>query len=289
MKQFLIAIYLCFFLCPASHAQDVISAFDKPGIVILNEQLRRTYEKFEELDSAISTYSTATVSFAEIKPAEDDAVLIGNGNTFESKTLPNCPSGKLTYTQATNAFSCDTSDIGSWEYVNGGTFTDATNFTVTATVANGYVYHLLVTGQSYSSELSDSSGDMTITMNNAAVKSSTGLWMNYSNPGVVPGAASSGGVIPAWTILGTNYQTGKIGRARFLIDFKLSYEDGNTWFNGEVLYLWNRTGSTSEMLRTYLMGFKDSNAPAQMTTMKFTHARAVARLTGRWFVYRTKQ
>lgn len=55
--------------------------------------------------------------------AVDDTLLVGSGAAWVAQTLPNCPTGALGYTQATNAFSC-TSTGGPTHNLLSATHTD---------------------------------------------------------------------------------------------------------------------------------------------------------------------
>ena len=71
--------------------------------------------------------------------AGDDTVLIGSGTAWVAQTLPDCPTGALGYTQATNAFSCTSS---------GGPTHNLLSATHTDTVAASPVRGDLIVGNS---------------------------------------------------------------------------------------------------------------------------------------------
>jgi hypothetical protein len=91
-----------------------------------------------DFDNTASTGQCATKSATSEKftwaacgagggPTTDDAVLVGNGSTSDSKVIPDCDTGTLNYDTTTNAFSCGTDDTGgagsttSFDYDQDGT------------------------------------------------------------------------------------------------------------------------------------------------------------------------
>jgi len=87
--------------CSQGITQEVISSFEEKNISVLNEELRRLQSKINH-----QSFTDTTVLEGQY-PATDDTVLIGNGVIYQSKTIPNCTTGALNYTQATNALSCN--------------------------------------------------------------------------------------------------------------------------------------------------------------------------------------
>lgn len=61
----------------------------------------------------LTTDVTGTLPMANggtgVAVSADDSVLIGSGTAWVAQTIPNCVTGALNYTQATNLFSCNTS------------------------------------------------------------------------------------------------------------------------------------------------------------------------------------
>jgi hypothetical protein len=84
-------------------------------------------------DEECLTYETTTGDFewqacgSGSGPTTDDAVLVGNGSSADSKVIPDCDTGTLNYDTTTNAFSCGTDDTGgagsttSFDYDQDGT------------------------------------------------------------------------------------------------------------------------------------------------------------------------
>lgn len=104
MKKLSILILAWFLVTPIFAEDEIqrsdITEFNDYNIQVLNDNLRRTTRRMQKITSnGVEQFETPT----------DDSVIVGNGTTFDTKTIPDCDTestDKLMYDQATNAFSC---------------------------------------------------------------------------------------------------------------------------------------------------------------------------------------
>lgn len=151
---------------------------------------------------------------------------------------------------------------GAWEYVTGGAFSGASSFTVTATISGGYVYKLYVQGQVSASGRIISIDDYTeTTLAKVASSSGSGLGITTNAGTVVPEMDSADS---------------------FQLEMSMSYQNSKTNYN------FTGSGGLSvggNYERSVWMGVGYYNG--QTTNPVFTVSSNT--MTGRYFLYRTKQ
>jgi hypothetical protein len=137
-----------FIFTDASYGNGIGPSFDQN---LENMEIERRLLLLEDDVSADDTSSTIYLN--RLSPATDNTIAMGDGSHITLITMPNCTSGMIRFNQTTNTFTCGAVNENAWEIVENGDMSDIDStdasyryYTITETLAEGYVYKLYIEG-----------------------------------------------------------------------------------------------------------------------------------------------
>lgn len=145
--------------------------------------------------SAASLSATNDVAHGgtNLASAADDAIMLGNGTTWQSKTIPDCQDSTgnhLNYTQSTNTLSCGVSTVANPVYLyksadqsvnNSATMVSATDLSATLTASHKYSVSILL---NFDDNSLASSGGVRVQIGGTATYTNFILQVNFTGNGV---------------------------------------------------------------------------------------------------------